>query len=436
MNKIVKKNTSLGEIGVASRVTIDSDFETLKNHYDNVLNLDKNLVKTSNDVPTPIDCVEEMVSKIPEDFWSRKDIKILDPCCGFGNFPLVIYFKLLKHHSKKYILENILYFNEINEDRVNALQSVFNCKINVYNEDFLEFNTELKFDLIVANPPYAKLLPNGKRASKNHNLIGAFIRKSLEMLNPSGMLLYITPDNWMSFADRNTLIGELTSLQIWYINIHTAKKYFKKIGSSFVWYLIENKPFYKNIEIEGIWKNKTYKSSVKSEKRKFIPLCYNAVIQSILHKTIDNTELRKFEVQTTSDLHKYTKKKFISSTRDDTFKYKLIHTPKQTVWSSRPHKFQEGYKVFISTTSYYSTFVDNCGMTQSIAFIRCKDEEEANRVSKVLNHPMYKFINDICRYGNFNNIRVLQKFPFCTDEKKVYEKFGITEEEIKFITEN
>jgi len=416
--------------------TLDDDYTTLKKYYDNTLNKDSNLVETSNDEPTPIDCVEEMVSKIPENFWRRKDIKILDPCCGCGNFPVVIYFKLIKYHTKEHILTNILYFNDINLNRIEALKSVFNYKLNIYNEDFLSLTTKHKFDLVVANPPYAKLLPNGKRASKNHNLIGLFINKSLEVLSDNGYLLYITPDNWMSYADRNTLILELTTLQIRYINIHTAKKYFKKVGSSFVWYLIEKTPSYKDIEVEGVWKKHLYKDFVRSEERRYIPLYYNRIIQNILSKTIDNESLLRFDVETTSDLHRYTKKKFISNDKDDVYKYKLIHTPKQTVWSSKPHKYQDGYKVFIPTTSYYGTFIDQCGMTQSIAFIRCEDEDEANSISKVLSHPLYKFINDICRYGNFNNIRILQSFPHCSEYESVYSDFNITDQEIEFIESN
>tara|TARA_B100001057_G_C22804862_1_gene932970 strand:+ start:557 stop:1822 length:1266 start_codon:yes stop_codon:yes gene_type:complete len=417
-------------------ITIDNEYGILKKYYDEVLNKDKRLVKTSNDEPTPITCVEEMVNKIPEAFWKRKNIKILDPCCGCGNFPFVIYHKLNKYHTKKYIISKILHFNDINKDRLVVLKSIFNDEdINIYEQDFTTFTADIKFDLIVANPPYAKLLPNGKRASKNHNLIGVFIQKSLEYLNKSGYLLYITPDNWMSYADRNTLILELTNLQIHYINIHIPKKYFKKVGSSFTWYLIENTKSYKDIEIEGIWKKKLYKSVVRSEKRHFIPLYYNNLIQNIINKTIDNSG-KKFVVETSSDLHKYTKKRFISSERNDVYKYKLIHTPNQTVWSSKPHKYQEGYKVFISTTSYYSTFVDNCGMTQSVAFIRCSSKEKAEKISNVLNHPLYIFMNNICRYGNFNNIRIMQKFPYCEDYDNVYKKFGISEEEIEFIQEN
>jgi adenine-specific DNA-methyltransferase len=411
-------------------------YQDLKNYYDENLNKDDSLVKTSNDVPTPIDCIIEMISTIQEDFWKDPSIKIFDPCCGCGNFFLVIYFKLLKYHSAEHIISNMLYFNDLNSDRLNIVRQVFGNRSNITEKDFLVIDEDTKFDLIVANPPYAKLLSNGKRASKNHNMIGSFINKSLKILKEKGYLLYITPDNWMSFADRNTLIKTLTSLQIIHINIHSAKKkYFKKVGSSFTWYLIENTPSYKDIVVEGIWKNTEYKSTVKSEERRFIPLFYNKLIQSIINKTIDKAN-NKFEVLTSSDLHKYTKKKLISKDKDEEHPYKLIHTPSQTVYASRPHKFHDGYKVFISTTTYYSTFVDNCGMTQSIAFIRCKNKREAEKIQKILMHPMYKFINNICRYGNFNNIRVLQNFPKCLNYNKVYETFDITKEEQEFIEKN
>lgn len=415
------------------KINLSSPFKQIQNYYDNNLNVDPTLVETSNDEPTPITCVQEMVSKIPEEFWKNPNLKILDPCCGCGNFPMVIYFQLLKYHDSKHILQNMLYMNDINENRLNKLRDIFGeDATNISKQDFLTFDADIDFDMIVANPPYAKLLPSGKRASKNHNLIGLFINKSLSILRKSGFILYITPDNWMSYADRNTLILKLTEMQIHHINIHTAKKYFKKIGSSFTWYLIENTPAYKDITIDGIWKKNTYSSKVKSQIRRYIPLFYNRIIQSILNKTIDVAN-EKYKVETSSDLHKYTKKKLISKTKTDEFKYKLIHTPKQTVWSSRPHKFQAGYKVFISTTSYYGTFVDNCGMTQSIAFIRCKSKKDAEKTSKILNHPLYIFINNICRYGNFNNVRILQRFPKCDKKENVYSKFKLTDEEIQFV---
>ena len=419
-------------------MNITEDYNSLKTYYNVYLNTDQTLVKTSNDEPTPIECVEEMINKIPEDTWKRDDLKVLDPCCGCGNFFLVILEKLKKYHTVKDILENMLYFNDINEDRLTVVKEIFmsdEYNLNISEMDYLKYDEEMKYDIVVANPPYAKLLSNGKRASKNHNLIGVFINKTLKILKEGGYMLYITPDNWMTFSDRNTLIKTLTSLQILYINIHIAKKYFKKIGSSFTWYLIENKKSYKDVEIDGIWKGNLYNSTVESQVRRYIPLYYNRIIQSILKKTIDASNT-KFKVETSSDLHKYTKKIHISNQKTDEFKYKLIHTPKQTVWANRPHKYQTGYKVFISTTTYYGVFVDNCGMTQSIAFIRCDNKKKANKIKSVLEHPLYVFINNICRYGNFNNIRILQNFPYCDNKEKIYETFKITTEEQNFINNN
>lgn len=106
-------------------------------------------------------------------------------------------------------------------------------------------------------------------------------------------------------------------------------------------------------------KKKPYSSTVRPEVRRCIPLYYTSVVQSIVNKTIDDSTKTRFDVKTSSDLHKYTKKALLKDVQDDQHCYRLIHTPKQTVWSSRPHKFQDGYKVFLSTTSYYQAFVDN-----------------------------------------------------------------------------
>ncbi|NCA22184.1 MAG: class I SAM-dependent methyltransferase [Crocinitomicaceae bacterium] len=449
VNELVEENLLtkclLVVIQPTNKITIEtSTFDEIKKYYDETLNTDKATYKSSNDEPTPIDCVIEMISKIPSELWSKNDLAILDPCCGNGNFFVPIIFELLKYYDKQTILERILEFNDINENRLQNVRDVFcgeKYNLQITNRDFIAFNSSKKYDLIVANPPYAKLLENGKRASKNHNLIKDFIEKALSQLKPNGYLLFITPDNWMSYADRNVLIETITTLQIIHLDIHTAKKYFKKIGSSFTWYVIQNCAFYKNINVSGIWKKKEYVSSVVSKPRKYIPLLYNQTVQNILSKTIDNITVPKFEVKTSSNLHKYTKAELIRNEKTEEFKYKLIHTPSQTVYSSRPHKYQEGYKVFISTTDKYSVFIDNCGMTQSIVFILCTDEEQANKYLQILQHPLYVFINNICRWGNFNNIRILQSFPIPTIEyygnhKEIYDHFNITNDEIEYIFAN
>jgi len=420
-----------------------ASFDDLRKYYDEVLNTDKSSYKSSNDEPTPINCIVEMISKIPSELWSKPDLSILDPCCGNGNFFIPVIHELLKHHhTKSTILENILEFNDINETRLDNVRRIFGAndkyKLQVFNQDFMVFDQSKTYDLILTNPPYAKMLENGQRASKNHNLIKDFIEKSLSLLKPGGYLLFLTPDNWMSYADRNKLIEIITQLQIIHLDIHSAKKYFKKIGSSFTWYIIRNSKSYQPMTVSGIWKKNAYSGTVLSQPRKYIPLLYNQTVQDILAKTVDNDQLPKFQVKTSSDLHRYTKADLIRDEPTDVYQYKLIHTPTQTVWASRPHKYQDGYKVFLSTTDKYGVFIDQCGMTQSIVFILCRDLEQATNYMQILQHPLYVFINNICRWGNFNNIRILQSFPIpdIARPAEIYTYFNINPNEIEFIEKN
>lgn len=398
-------------------------YEDLKIHYDTILNKDRETYETSNDEPTPIGCVEDMMSKIPISFWKERT-SILDPCCGNGNFHLVVlkYLQLAGHSYDDAL--SFCKFNDINERRLANVRAIF-PGARITEEDFLTMEDEETEDLIVGNPPYA-LINDGKRASKNHNLSRAFVEKSMRKLKPGGFLAYLIPDNWMSYADRNTLVSTLTAYQFLHIDIHLSKKWFPKVGSSFTWFVVQKVPGTRPFSVSCLYQKQPIYGMVQSQVRQYIPLVYNELVQSIVGKTLD-ADLPRYKVETSSDLHKYTKAHLIQTEYSPEFCWRLIHTPKQTVWANRAHKYQDGWKVFISVTDTYSTFIDNCGMTQSIAFIQCANREEAKNVQAHLEHPLYRFLNNICRYGNFNNIRVLQHFP-------VWQDFGLTPQEDAFIS--
>ncbi len=383
-----------------------NDFQAIKRYFDQ-LNKDESHFINSNDICTPMECVKEMVDSIPNEFWQNDNLKILDSCCGNGNFHAYI--------QTKTKIEN-LYFNEINEKRIKNVVNYFGEEIHLTKKDFLQFNNKIKYDLVVSNPPYAKFNKNG-RTSKNHNLSRDFIKKALDITTKDGYILFIVPDNWMSFSDRNILPRELSKYQFRYINIHKAKKWFPKVGSSFTWFLLQKSPSKEPFIVENGYKINDFQKVKIASNQNFIPLYLSQEVCSILEKTINNKRIEKYKIETTSYLHKTTKKDFLSDAKSKEFCYKIIHTPTQTVWSKIPHKYQKSWKVFISLTNQYSTFIDNCGMTQSIAFIRCKNKAEAERIKKELDNEIYKFINNITRYGNFNNIRVLQQFPVLTDFK-------------------
>lgn len=392
-------------------------YENLKSFFD-ALNSQQDHFVNSNDICTPMGCVEEMVDSIPHQFWKRDSLKILDPCAGNGNFHAYLMTKTK--------LENLV-FNEINEMRLANIRSIFGYGANVMQQDFLCFEDREEYDLVVANPPYAKFT-NGERTAKNHNLSRDFILKALSVTKPGGYILFIAPDNWMSYADNNKVPSILSKYQFHHLNIHGAKKWFPKVGSSFTWFLLQKSPNKKEFIVDNHYKIKNSAKATISPGASFIPLFYSDLVRSIFDKTIHSNGER-YKIETSSNLHKYTKKEFLSEIKNEEFTYKTHHTPSQIVWSRVPHKYHAGWKVFISLTNQYGTFVDrDCGMTQSIAFVRCASKSEAERVAKELNEPLYFFLNNVTRYGNFNNIRVLQNFP-------VYKNFKLTKKEEAFIHE-
>ncbi|MDR2708538.1 MAG: methyltransferase [Elusimicrobiota bacterium] len=393
-----------------------NNFDMIRDYFD-ALNRDKSHFYNSNDICTPMDCVKEMVDSIPNDFWAGKNLKILDSCCGNGNFHAYI--------ASKTDLSN-LYFNEINEKRIKNLKSYFGENINITIKDFLTFPNIEYFDLVVSNPPYAKFDENNQRVSKNHNLARDFIKKSLSITKQGGYILFIVPNNWMSFSDRNALPIELSNYQFIHLDIGGAKKYFRNIGSSFTWFLLQKVENKKSFTIRNTYVKNDTQIAKLDKNINFIPLYYSNIVRSIMNKTVNDKSLPKYKIETNSFLHRFTKKQNISAERSKEFCYKLIHTPSQIVWSNIAHKFQDGFKVFISLSNQYSTFIDDCGMTQSIAYIRCKDLAQAKKIKAELDDEIYIFLNNLTRYGNFNNIRVLQNFPLLNS-------FVLTKREMNFI---
>jgi hypothetical protein len=71
MTRIVRKL----DIGLFQTLPYDD----VKKYYDNELNKDSSTFNSSNDEPTPIGCIEEMLQPIPEEFWKKTNLKILDP---------------------------------------------------------------------------------------------------------------------------------------------------------------------------------------------------------------------------------------------------------------------------------------------------------------------------------------------------------------------
>jgi hypothetical protein len=158
-------------------------------------------------------CVEDQLNLMDESFWKRKDVKVLDPCSGIGNYSVVLVDKFMKglieefpnsEERLKWILEEIIYINEYQSKNLFIYLQLFDSenkyKMNFNKGDYLKldiketFGVE-KFDLICMNPPYQSS-SNDIRGSKS--IYNDFVEKSIK---DSNNVIFISPSKWFINED-------------------------------------------------------------------------------------------------------------------------------------------------------------------------------------------------------------------------------------------
>ena len=144
-------------------------------------------------------------------------IKILEPSVGAGNFlPLLIE----KYESVSRVQIDVI---DIDNNAIDILKILIrkldipkNITINYLNEDFLLFgrsglfaNEEIRYDIVVGNPPFGKITDNeallleykkGKNNTKTSNLFSFFLEKAV---NHANIVALIIPKSFLSAPEFN-----------------------------------------------------------------------------------------------------------------------------------------------------------------------------------------------------------------------------------------
>lgn len=209
-------------------------FETAKK-YEKKLDIEKR--KKYGIYYTPKEIVEYINTNAIEtiDIISNPCPKILDSSCGCGNFLIDAFEKLnnifminseklynkynnqdfKKENISKYIIENCIYGTDIDKDAVDITKKLLlekagldekeNIKINIYHEDGLKIKWNIKFDIIVGNPPYVGhknltkeykkfVLKEYKEVYRDKSdLYFCFYKNSLDLLKDDGVIYLVTP---------------------------------------------------------------------------------------------------------------------------------------------------------------------------------------------------------------------------------------------------
>lgn len=138
------------------------------------------------------DIAYSVIKDLPE-LKKKKKIRILEPSVGVGNFiPLLFE----KYENKDEVILDVC---DIDNNSLQILKTILskikvpkNFKINFKHSDFLLWNCNTKYDIVVGNPPYGKVTKKKElldlykfkaQNSNTNNIFSFFIEKSLRLGN-------------------------------------------------------------------------------------------------------------------------------------------------------------------------------------------------------------------------------------------------------------
>ncbi len=182
---------------------------------------------------TPNKVVNFIIDKIEINLSENKELKIIDPACGSGQFLILAYDKLLEQYKNIGIDENTAHKNIVEKhlfgvdiDPIACVLAKANLVLknpfvlirpNIFTNDFLRRDYGLidkdpfeqihkQFDFVVGNPPWgASLTKENKKYFEKYYEIGEvglntftlFIERSFDFLKEKGRLGFLMPEAYL-----------------------------------------------------------------------------------------------------------------------------------------------------------------------------------------------------------------------------------------------
>ena len=177
----------------------------------------------------------DIVSYIPDSVFLKPDARILILCFGHGTEADIIVQRMRSLGIKNNEIQNRLYL--LDKYRVFTSRAKRRGYTNVITSDFLEWNSEMKFDVVVGNPPYQD--PTGQ-----NTIYPKFYAKALEVCKPNGHIAMITPPAiipglWgVKNPDGIKMPNPIQIEKIVVGNI--VKDHFPGVASDFCYFLLKN----------------------------------------------------------------------------------------------------------------------------------------------------------------------------------------------------
>ena len=377
--------------------------------------------KENGEVFTPLFLVHEMLDQLDEVYvkehgksiFSEVGLKWFDPAVGIGNFPVVVYQRLMKglqipneEERRQHILEHMIYAAELTPKNVSAYNTIFcgdTYKLNMYEGDTLnmdvkkEFGVD-KFDVVMGNPPYNKSKDGVlKGGYGGRSLWDLFVVKSLnEWVDDKKYLLFIHPPSWRK--PEHYLWDILGKKQMLYLKNFTEENSKKIFSCSTIvdYYVLKNTKIYKETIMDG-QDGKTY--SIHLKDWNFLPSGDFDTIRQILGRN---------EVLYSRTIYG-TDKKNITKTQTEMNPLPVVHNMTKKdglgfVYSSEDKGHFGVSKVILSFGRHqypYNDWKGEYGMSQICYGLKINSKEEGDKIVEAINSAKFKEILKYTKWSTF-----------------------------------
>jgi len=367
---------------------------------------------------------EDMLDSIPDSVFIKKDVKILVPACGHTTEADVIVKKMTSlGRSNQEIKDSIYLIDKYKVFTKDAVRKGYN---NVFKADYLNWSIDMKFDVIIGNPPYqgTNTVSDDRTQPKNHNLWTKFIHKSFELVNEKGYVAFVTPDSWMS--PTNDVFQLFKENQLHQVDLECGRHF--NVGSSFTSWVAQKTKVTHDTKFNNV--------SVNLRDFPYLPRDLNNTLE--IHKKIINSNYTNLNVVGDTTCH--SSKDVVSKTKSKEFCYELLHTNAQTRYSKLKSKYFDNIKIMWTLSGYYKPKIDlgTSGFTEVNQAIIVNNQAEADAVYSYMNSKLYYFIVTTAKWSGFLNGKVFKMLPdlgktTVYTDADLYNLFGLTEEEIKVV---
>ena len=268
-------------------------------------------------VHTPKTLADDIINRIGLDQFEGKDVLVI------ANYDVVKLLAWMKGHKKSINFKSLTFLTDIDLDLLPQKDrdlSMYNTIVaDLSSPDTIDMMGK-KFDIVIGNPPYQHT--TGSSAGKP--LWHFFVDVVLDVCQDGGYVSLIHPSGWRNGKSKFKSVSKrLRNYQIDYCvlsNYDTGLEYFG-VNTTCDWYVLRKTATHTDtcvVDCDG----KTTTINLKDVDQ--IPNSIPTRYAECIDLTMTNS------VSVNGDTTYHTQKAFLQKTEDDTYKYPVVYTLKQS----------------------------------------------------------------------------------------------------------